>query len=104
VDRVTALSGGGLGFSFIAEAYLNFGAFGGPVLLGFTGFALAWLFLKADGDDPAKHAFAASFLAFLFVFARGESAIVVRGLVWYAVIPYLIAGLMTIRSRQQERS
>jgi oligosaccharide repeat unit polymerase len=98
VDRVTAADGGGLGFSFIAEAYLNFGPVGGPLFLGLAGFALCWLFLKADGNDPAKHAFAASFLSFLFVFARGESAIVFRGLVWYAVVPYVLAGLMTLRS------
>jgi oligosaccharide repeat unit polymerase len=99
VDRVTAAAGGGLGFSFIAEAYLNFGTFGGPIWLGLTGFALVWLFLKADGNDPAKHAFAASFLSFLFVFTRGESAIVARGLVWYALVPYALACLMTVSSR-----
>jgi len=33
VDPVVAAAGGGLGFSFIAEAYLNFGPFGGPVWL-----------------------------------------------------------------------
>ena len=66
VDPVVARGGGGLGFSFIAEAYLNFGWFGGPVWLGVVGFILCWLFLKADGADPARHAFAAAFLSVLF--------------------------------------
>jgi hypothetical protein len=60
---------------------------------------LSWLFLRADGADPARHALAASFLSFFLVFARGEAAIVVRGLVWYAVLPYLLAVLLTTRNR-----
>ncbi len=101
VDPFIAAAGGGLGFSFIAEAYLNFGWYGGPLWLGVVGFALSWLFLKADGGDPARQALAASFLSFFFVFARGEAAIVARGLVWYAVFPYLLAVAVTIRSRKR---
>lgn len=99
VDPVVAAAGGGLGFSFIAEAYLNFGWFGGPLWLAMVGFALSWLFLKADSADPARLALAASFLSFFFVFARGEAAIVARGLVWYALLPYLLAALLTTRKR-----
>jgi oligosaccharide repeat unit polymerase len=99
VDPVVARSGGGLGFSFVAEAYLNFGWYGGPVWLGLVGFVLSRLFLKADGMDAARHAFAASFLSFFFVFARGEAAIVARGLVWYAVVPYILVVMLTARSR-----
>jgi oligosaccharide repeat unit polymerase len=102
VDPVIAAAGGGLGFSFIAEAYLNFGWFGGPLWLGAVGFGLCWLFLKADGADPARHALAASFLAFFFVFARGEAAIVARGLVWYALLPYLLAVILTTRKRLRQ--
>ncbi len=102
VDPVVFNSGGGLGFSCIAEAYLNFGWIGGPLWLGFLGFWMAWLFLAADGADPAKHALAASFLSFLFVFARGESAIVARGLIWYAVVPYLLVTALTISRRARK--
>jgi hypothetical protein len=94
VDPTIAATGGGLGFSFIAEAYLNFGWFGGPLWLGILGYLLCRLFLLADSVDPAKHALIASFLSFFLYFARGESATVVRGLVWYALIPYLLAGLL----------
>lgn len=99
VDPVIAHSGGGLGFSFIAESYLNFGWFGGPLWLGVLGFWVSSFFLWAEGLDPAKRALAASFLSFFFVFARGESAIVARGLIWYAVLPYLLATALTIGSR-----
>jgi len=99
VEPMVAASGGGLGFSFIAEAFLNFGWFGGPLWLGFVGYLFTRLFLQADSGDPAKQALVASFLSFFLVFARGESAIVVRGLVWYAVIPYLAAAVITTGQR-----
>jgi oligosaccharide repeat unit polymerase len=102
VDPVVASAGGGLGFSFIAEAYLNFGWFGGPLWLGVVGYAVCWVFSQADGEDPAKHGLTASFLSFFFVFSRGESAIVARGLVWYAVVPYLLAVLLTVRRHGKE--
>jgi oligosaccharide repeat unit polymerase len=104
VDPVVARAGGGLGVSFVAEAYLNFGWIGTPLWLGLVGFALSRLFLKADGADPARHAFAASFLSFFFIFARGEAAIVARGLIWYAVVPYLLVALFTVRARKEARA
>ena len=38
VDPFADLVGGGLGYSFIAEAYLNFGWFGVPIVTGIIGF------------------------------------------------------------------
>jgi len=102
VDPIVAEAGGGLGFSFIAESYLNFGWIGGPLCLGLIGFLVASLFLMADSPDPAKRAMVGSFLSFFFVFARGESAIVARGLVWYAVMPYLVVTALTIRNRRRK--
>jgi oligosaccharide repeat unit polymerase len=102
VDPGIAYSGGGLGFSFIAESYLNFGWFLGPLFLGFIGFCVTSLFIAADGPDPAKHALVASFLSFFLVFARGESAIITRGLIWYAVVPYLLVTVVTMRNRARK--
>jgi oligosaccharide repeat unit polymerase len=102
VDPGIAYSGGGLGFSFIAESYLNFGWFGGPLWLGFVGFGLTSLLLTADGADAAKQALVGSFLSFFFLFARGESAIVARGLIWYAVVPYLLVTALAIRGRTRK--
>ena len=104
VDPGIAAGGGGLGFSFLAEAYLNFGWVGAPVWLGLMGFVLSLIFVRADGDDPARHALIASFLSFFFLFARGESATVVRGLVWYAAVPYILAALLTVRNRRRGAS
>lgn len=100
VEPVVAASGGGLGYSFIAEAYLNFGWVGGPLCLLVIGYLFTRVFLLSDSDDPAMQAFVASFLCSFFVFVRGESAIVVRGLVWYAFIPYLVAIAISARNRK----
>ena len=99
VEPVVAARGGGLGFSFIAEAYLNFGWYGAPVCLAILGYLLCRLFLLADSADLAKQAMVASFLSFILVFPRGESAIVVRGLVWYAVLPYLLMTALATQRR-----
>ncbi len=102
VDPVVAANGGGLGYSFIAEAYLNFGWIGGPLWLAVVGYLFTRVFLMADSMDPARHALVASFLCSFLVFARGESATVVRGVVWYALIPYLLVLAISIhRDRRQ---
>lgn len=92
VAPLTAAAGGGYGYSFIAEAYLNFGWIGAPLCLALIG----WLYGKLvwwgeANDDPAKIAMVASFLTFFLVYARSESGTIFRTLVWYAVLPYLLA-------------
>jgi oligosaccharide repeat unit polymerase len=98
VDPTVARVGGGLGYSFLAEAFANFGWYGIVPVIGAIGYLLTRLFSwGTSDDDPAKLAFTATFLASFLVFARGESATVVRGLVWYALIPYLATSLITRR-------
>jgi oligosaccharide repeat unit polymerase len=93
----------GFGFSFIAEAYLNFGWYGAPLALGIMGFLLGRLVLWADrSNDPAKFAMVGAFTAFFLIFARGESHEVVRYIVWYSLIPY--AGACVLRSLLQPKS
>ncbi len=89
VDPLQSSAGNSYGFSFIAEAYLNFGWLGAPFVLGAIGFFLGWFVLWVDNSaDLAKIAMAGSFTAFLLLFARGESNEVIRFLVWYSLIPY----------------
>jgi oligosaccharide repeat unit polymerase len=77
------------GFSFIAEAYLNFGWYGAPLALGIMGFLLGRFVLWAQrSGDPSKVAVVGASAAFLLIFARGESHEVVRYIAWYALIPY----------------
>ncbi len=90
VAPYTASRGGSLAYSFIAEAYLNFGWVGAPLALGLMGFLFGNFVSGAEkSGDPAKRAMVASFLSFFLMFARSESADVVRPLLWYALLPYL---------------
>jgi hypothetical protein len=110
VNPYIASRGGGLGFSFIAEAYLNFGLFGIPFTLALIGLLYGRFIFWADrSSDPAKLATVACFFAFFTFFARGESALLIRPLIWYAVGPYwLVRCLVRIlpywQEKQQKRS
>jgi len=90
VDPGIARMGGGIGYSYIAETYLNFGWWAGPLLLVLIGYAVSalvrWSLFQAD---PAKIAIAASFFGNLITFARADSQSVIRPLVWYSLLPYL---------------
>ncbi len=91
VDPGFAASGGSLGYSFIAEAYLNWGWIGGPIFLGIVGFFFAQLvYWGCSAATPARMAVVASFLTFIIFWARGESINIVRPLVWYSLVPYLM--------------
>jgi O-antigen polysaccharide polymerase Wzy len=86
-----AVGGFGLGFSFMAESYLNFGWIGGVVTLLVIGLAVSAVHKWADiGGDPARLAFLASFLPILIFFTRGESLSITRPILWYGLIPYLL--------------
>jgi len=83
--------GGGLGYSFIAEAYLNFGVFGGLLLLGFMGFIVGWIsVVSLKTKNLTTILFITSFLAFLLKYARADMYSILRPLVWYCLIPYIL--------------
>jgi oligosaccharide repeat unit polymerase len=80
--------GGGLGYSFIAEAYLNFSWVGGAVFLGIVGMGMSYLFVGAmRSPNRLLIASAAITLSFLTHYARGEFYTIARPLVWYVLIP-----------------
>jgi hypothetical protein len=92
-----AVGGFGFGFSFMAEAYLNFGWVGGVLMLGVIGAAVAFIQRWADrSGDLARFAFIASFLPVLIFFTRGESISISRPILWYALIPYVL--VLVLRS------
>ena len=98
VNPIAAFQGGGLGYSFIAEAYLNFGWFGAPIALGIIGFIFGKLVLWAHkSGDFRKLAMVASFLAFFLFYARGESAHVLRSLIWYSFFPYILTYIFRVK-------
>lgn len=91
----TAAHGGGLGYSFVAEAYLNFGWWGAPIFIGLLGFLFGSIVLWADrSGEIVRLAMLASFVSFFLLFARGQAANVFRPLVWHAVLPYLAVRLL----------
>lgn len=103
VDPTTAAAGGGWGYSFIAEAYLNFGFWGAPLMLFIIGFVYARFVVWAiRSDDAAKIAVVGIYLTSFLVFARSDSASIIRPLVWYALLPYGLIHLLS--SRQIESS
>ncbi|WP_119068527.1 O-antigen polysaccharide polymerase Wzy [Rubrobacter indicoceani] len=93
----------GLGYSFIAEAYMNFGWFGTPFVLALTGFLLGWFVLSAErSGDLAKIAMVGTFTGFFLIYARAEANDVIRSLAWYSLFPYLAVlsvKLWTARAR-----
>jgi len=97
VDPQRAARGGGIGFSFIAESYLNFGRTGYLIcsfLIGFSLLALGqWSARSVIGT-----AFVGVFLSHFLFYARGESAVWVRPSVWFGLVPALAAwGLSRFR-------
>ena len=94
VEPTTAARGGGLGYSFIAEAYENFGWTGVPMVM----IALGWVAGRLssatrDKHDPAMLAMAATLLSFALIYARAETADFVRSICWYGLAPYLAVRL-----------
>lgn len=90
IEPAFAARGGSFGYSFIAEAYLNFGWFGTPITLGVIGFLFGRFTLWAvSSGEPVKMAMLATFLSYFLFYARAQSDFIVRPLVWYSLIPYL---------------
>ena len=98
-----AARGGGLGFSFIAEAYLNFGVAGCVLIIGALGFLLARAVRWAEGvGHPLAFALVASALAASVKYVRADSTELVRPLVWYAIGPYLLVLLLSKRKKARQ--
>lgn len=104
VNPYFAREGGGLGYSFIAEAYLNFGWIGGLILLIILGFLTGKLHtLTLDKNRLGKIALVASFMAFYLKYARADINSVIRPLIWYAFIPYLLIYIYYLLKEYHEK-
>jgi oligosaccharide repeat unit polymerase len=99
-----AARGGGWGFSFIAEAYANFGSYGMPVALIVIGYLFGILFAWEQASmDPARTAMIGACLCNCLLYARGESGLLLREIVWYALIPYLCVELLSKRRVRRQQ-
>jgi oligosaccharide repeat unit polymerase len=92
------------GYSFIAEAYINFGWLGAPFALGVMGYLFGKFVVWADKSaDPARIAMVGAFTSFFLIYARGEALEIVRPIAYYAFIPYLaVYGLRMMLSKHSE--
>ncbi len=96
VQPGTAAMGGGLGYSYIAEAYANFGFEIGTLsllVLGMIAGRLSAAVLRVP--NQAVLAMAATALSFAMIYARSETADFIRGIVWYSVVPYLMVRFLS---------
>ena len=89
-------SGGGIGYSFIAETYINFGWWGGVAAMGVLGAFFAGIFAWGSlTNDRMRVVIVASFLSFLAYYARGEATHVLRPLVWYVLAPAAVVVVLS---------
>jgi O-antigen polysaccharide polymerase Wzy len=99
----TAAGKGGLGFTFAAEAYANFGWVGTPAVALVVGFAFVSLLIWAlQSSNQARIASAASYSVFFTVLAREESSVVIRPFLWYILPAYLL--VVVLRQRRYHRA
>lgn len=104
VDPFIAARQGGLGFSCIAEAYLNFGWTGVALIMAGVGFGVATLVRLATHKNSATVlAMAAIVTAFLLRFPRDEAASVVRAIAWYSAAPCGAVALIRSISKRSRR-
>ena len=91
VSYDTAASGGGLGYSFIAEAYLNFGWMGPPLIMVLLGFGFAAMeSFAARSASPAASSLMGVVLFFGLIYARAESTDIVRSIIWCGWMPLAV--------------
>jgi oligosaccharide repeat unit polymerase len=97
-----AAGGGGWGYSFLAESYLNGGWSGSLPLLFCQGLLLGmlwrWVYRK---QDHARYALGATILMSVLFYVRAESALLARTIVWQGVLPYVVLGLMSGNQRSR---
>ncbi len=104
VSYNTASSGGGLGYSFIAEAYLNFGWMGPPLVMVLLGFGIAALeSFAARSASPAASSLMGVVLFFGLIYARAESTDIVRSIVWCGLMPLAVLALFVAQKKLWRR-
>lgn len=101
VSPRTAAHGGGLGFSVIAEAYLNFGVIWGGFFMGVLGVAVGLFssYVSKKGCEW-RLAFGASFLTIAMLAARGESLMIFRRLLFLVAVPIFVIELSKTANKQ----
>lgn len=93
--------GGALGYSCVAEAYINFGWIGVIVFA----FLLGTVIMKVE-NRVENSSYAVSYASwvvvanYLLMYPRGELSTIVRGFFWYMLIPFAFTKLIRGNSRE----
>lgn len=104
IDPIGAALGYGQGFSAIAESYVNFGWFG-IIVFFFIGYGLVKFFYQATlSQNLVRLAMVAVFLSYFLFFARSESSAMVRPLLWYAFLPYMMYFVLTGGYKRKQKT
>jgi oligosaccharide repeat unit polymerase len=104
VSYDTASSGGGLGYSFIAESYLNFGWMGPPLVMVLLGFGMAAMeSFAARSASPAASSLMGVVFYFGLIYARAESTDIVRSIVWCGFMPLAVLALFVAQKKLWRR-
>lgn len=91
IDPAYAAQGGTWGFSMIAEAYLEFGWLGTPLVLAFFGCVIGWLSRWGTVSRRADAAAAvAAWWVIVLHFPRGYLESYTRQFVLWSLVPYLL--------------
>lgn len=89
--RDTFESGGGFGFSLIAESYINFGAFGMVIIGWLLGYILKKLFAFTFNDiTPIKLTLYGIILYYIFILTRSGITPLLKPIISSVIIPYYI--------------
>ena len=99
VSPENAAIGGGIGFSALAELYLNFGFLVGSVVALGLGALMGWANLQFERYryDPVVSAAGAVLLTFLPMYARSDSSMLFRPLLWFVLLPLFMTRTLGLR-------
>lgn len=84
-----AAQGGGYGFSFVGEAFYNFGWIGVVLISFLVGYFIAYLSIKSfKTDNKINMALIGCLLCIILFYPRAETRQVLREIIWYCLLPY----------------
>jgi hypothetical protein len=91
-----------LGFSYMAEAFINFGWFGLLVCL-LIGMGVVRLEVWAQSGDITRNVVVGTSLAALLWWPRAEAYYEVRDFLWYGLLPFLVVGILARSASHRPR-
>lgn len=104
VDPSVASAGGGLGYSYIAEAYLNFGYYGLIIIPFFLALMLTIIKRLEKKGEIGSIVTIAIYLSYIVLIVRNDSMYMFRSMVWFCIFPYFIYWLFSKKNSTDKLS